>query len=245
MNLLRLVARPVTAVIAPSRELQEATARIRKAAVYIPNGVDPGTFSPADEALRSAARQRLGLSASQVILCPRRLVYKNGVDRLIEALPRIVERAPNAHAILAGGGPEHEALAARASSLGVVNRISFLGNVPHTGMSDLYAASDVVTIPSRLEATSLAALEAAACGLPVVATRVGGLPEVVQDSHTGYLVAEDDSTGLADAISRLLIDTSLSHRLGTRARSVVLHKFSWDEIARQTEEVYSLAADRR
>lgn len=243
--LLRRFARPVEVVIAPSRELERESARLHRPVVYVPNGVDEEVFHPPGTTMRKTARARLGAVSRSVLLCPRRLVWKNGVDLLIEALKSMVGRHADLVAVLAGSGPEERRLRARADSLGLTQAVCFLGDVPHRRMAELYAAADLVVIPSRLEATSLAALEAGACGVAVVAARVGGLPEVVADGESGLLVEPDDPIALASAIDALLCDPARRAALGAGGRALVCRRFGWKKIAEETEAVYLRALGER
>ncbi|MFN0149855.1 MAG: glycosyltransferase family 4 protein [bacterium] len=241
MAILGALVGCMRAVIAPSRELERESVRLGAPVAYIPNGVDLDAFRPPDGATRAEARRRLGVDASLVLLSPRRLVRKNGVDLLVEAIPKIAERSPNVIALLAGDGPEAGALRARAQTLGVAERVRFLGDVGNDQMEALYHAADLAVVPSRLEATSLAALEASACGLAIVATRAGGLPEVVEDGGTGLLVDVGDHAALASAAIALLADPDRRARFGAAARARVEARFGWEAIAAETEAIYAAA----
>jgi len=238
IGLLRSLMGGVHTVIAPSRELERESSRLGAPVHYVPNGVDLDRFQPPSELERNAARAQLGVDARLVLLSPRRLVRKNGVDLLIEALPAIAARAPSVTALLAGDGPETDALRARAHALGVADRVRFLGDVGNERMAQLYHAADLAIVPSRLEATSLAALEAAACGLAVVATRAGGLPEVIEDGVSGVLVDVENHAALAEAAGALLDEPIRRMQLGANARHRVGAMFSWDTIAAETEAIY-------
>lgn len=220
-------------VIVPSRELGDLSAgcgiplsKIR----YIPNGVDLSKFDvPADPVLAGNG---------QSVVTVRRLVAKNGVDVLIRAWPLVLQEHPSARLTIAGDGPERPAIVSLARDLGVSDSIDLLGNVPPDEIPGILSAADVFAIPSRIEATSIACLEAMAAGLPVVGTSVGGIPELVSEGTTGLLVPPDEPKLLARALNRLLSDPGLRTRLGRNARKRAEANFSWDDVAMKTEAVY-------
>ena len=113
------------------------------------------------------------------------------------------------------------------------------GRRRHDELPDFYRGADIVVVPSLSEAFGMATVEAMACGLPVVATDAGGLPEVVVDGETGLLVRRNDPRGLADALVRLAGDEQLRRRLGAAGRSRVEQLFSYDRIAVEVEELYA------
>jgi glycosyltransferase involved in cell wall biosynthesis len=165
---------------------------------------------------------------------------KNGVEFFIRSIPIVRERFPNAQFLVAGGGfPEERArfedmLRAFGQQKGVV----FSGNVSNTVMPKFYALATIAVLPSLMEATSIAGLEAMACGLPLIGTTVGGIPEIISDGDSGLLVEPRDERALAGAMLRLLEDQSLRTSLGREARRRVETEFAWSEIARRTCEVY-------
>lgn len=150
------------------------------------------------------------------ILCLGRLVRLKRFDLAIAALPAVLRAAPNARLTIAGDGPERGALEEQVVALGVARSVEFTGWVAPDAVARLIATATVVVLPSRTEGLPAVALQAAAMGRPVVATRVGGLPEIVQDGETGLLV-ERDGDGLAAAIAALLVDPALAVRLGRAA----------------------------
>lgn len=144
------------------------------------------------------------------ILIAAALVRRKGVDVLLEALARLRDVEPAVQLWIAGDGPERDALARRASELGVADRTRFLGR--RDDVPDLLAACDVFALPSRQEGLGVAALEAMVAGRALVASRVGGLADAVEDA--GLLVPPDDAAALATALARLLSDAGLRARLG-------------------------------
>ena len=202
--------------IAPGRHVEPLT-----------NGVDTELFRPVEPTLPATQRRRL--------VVPRRLFEKNGVEYFLRALPRIAD-AVDAEAVIVGDGPERDRLERLARELGVRDRITFLGAVPHTEMPGILAAAELAIFPSLMEATSVAALECMACEVPVAASRVGGLPEIVDD-QVGGLFRPADPEDLADTVIRLLKAGDLPAR-GARARARVVERWSNDRLAERHLEIY-------
>ncbi len=189
---------------------------------------------------REATRRSLGLKADEpALLMAARIVPAKGHDTALRALARLTDQpwtllvAGDHHGDL---GPQMQVL---AQELGIAGRVRFLGlreDVPA-----LMAAADVLLAPSRREALSLTLLEASACGLPIVATRVGGIGEVVEEGASGFLVAPDDPPALAAALAPLLADAGLRARCGARARQRFEAGFLEDAMFDKTVAVYQEA----
>jgi glycosyltransferase involved in cell wall biosynthesis len=163
-------------------------------------------------------RDALGIPpAVPVVGCVARLVPVKGVDCLLEAFALVRAAAPQAHLVVVGGGPERDGLLAKARRLGLDGCVTFAGL--RRDVADLLAAFDVVAVPSLNEGMGKAAVEAMAAGLPVVASAVSGLREVVRDGETGILVPPADPGRLADAILQLLRDPVLRVRMGAAGRA--------------------------
>jgi glycogen synthase len=144
------------------------------------------------------------------LIVPRRLFEKNGVEYFIRALPRVLELM-DVEAVLVGDGPERGRLEALVAELGIGQAVTFLGSRPNTEMPALLAGADVAVFPSLMEATSVAALEAMSCGVPVAASRVGGLPEIV-DEDVGTLFEPANPEAQAAALVQLLARGDLAAR---------------------------------
>jgi glycosyltransferase involved in cell wall biosynthesis len=233
-------------VLAPSQEIAALTVKLGLAAEqthYLPNGVDASRFHPGVEG--KGFRESQGFSAdTRLILCPRRLVAKNGCITLARALPRLLRACPEARLLFAGEGPERGAIEAELAALGVRAQASFAGSVPNATMPMAYAAADIVVVPSLVEATSIAALEAMATARPVVASRVGGLPALIAPGETGYLVPPADPEQLGGALCRLLSNPRRRVAMGEAARRRVEAEFTWQEIADRTVRIYEAALER-
>ncbi len=229
-------------VIAPSTELAEATrlAGYPGPVAVIPNGVDPQRFRPG----RSSLRAEWGIPDGEtVLLLPRRLVEKNGVVWFARSLA-VLGDGPW-RAVIAGAGPEEQAMRRILGEAGVAQRCIFLGAVPSPRMPEVYRAADVAVLPSLAEATSIAGLEAMASGLPVIATMVGGLPEIVSADETGLLVPPRAPDAIAAALRRLIEVPDLGRGLGTAGRLAVEARFTWKRVAHRTVAFIDGLLDRR
>lgn len=205
----------------------------------VPPGVEHAFFSPGD---RRGARHALGLDDVPTLLFAGRIQPLKGLDVAIRALAAL--RRSDARLVVVGGpsGAEGEAELARvrdlASSLGVSHRVRFVPPQPHHLLSSWFRAADLVVVPSRSESFGLVALEAAACGVPVVAAAVGGLRTLVQDGVTGVLVEGRDPRDFAAALDGLLDQPELSARLGRQAA----HRaggFTWAGAAGRLRRIYA------
>ncbi len=191
------------------------------------NGVETNFFRPVDPAIPPGEAPR--------IVVPRRLFPKNGVEFFIRALPHILKEM-EVEALLIGDGPEGDRLRALASDLGVEGAVRFLGKRAHREMPGLLSSGRLAVIPSLMEATSVAGLEAMACGVAVAASRVGGLPEIVDDT-VGGLFPPGDPEALAETVLELLGDPELEEK-GRRARERVVERWSNLRLAERHMEIY-------
>lgn len=171
------------------------------------------------------------------LLCAGRLVPEKGFDLALSALALLRGRWPRLRLVIAGAGPARGDLERLSEQLGLTAAVDFTGWVPAAQMPSLMDAATVVLIPSRAEGFGLIALEAAAMARPVVATRVGGLPEVVADGETGVL-ADPDECALARAVSSVLEDPLGAACMGEAARRRATERFSWDACVSAYEALY-------
>jgi spore coat protein SA len=219
--------------------------------LVIYNGVDVEAFRPKwerpDEA--KAIRERYGLTDEPVVLYAGKIRESKGVGVLVRAMHRVWEKLPRAALVLVGGTEFGRGRTTRETPFfkqlkeqmaAAPGRVILTGFVRHEDMAETYLLGDVLAAPSQKpEGMPMVLLEASACGLPLVATRVGGIPEVVQDGINGILLDKhDDTEELAGKITGLLQDEALSQRLGQKARERALERFSWQRIAREQEAVY-------
>ena len=161
------------------------------------------------------------------VLCIGRMVDVKGFDVALEAFARVHRTVPVARLTIAGDGPERSALEWQSQKLGLRDVVTFTGWVPPEGVYDLIGQASVMLVPSRWrEPFGLVAVEAALMARPVIASRVGGLKEVVMHGETGFLVEKDDPDALAGYLCDMLAQPELMMRLGARARTAALDRFS-------------------
>lgn len=208
----------------------------------VPPGVDRAFFSPGP---RRGARRALDLPpADPVLLFVGRVQPLKGLDVAIEALADVRRSHPTARLVVVGGpsGPDGEIEAARcvalARNLGVADVLRWVPAQPHHALSTYYRAADVLVMPSRSESFGLVALEAAACGVPVVAADVGGLRTIVVDGRTGRLIDTRDPGAYAAAVIDLLDDPVTAMQMGDRAAERA-RGFTWPTAAARLRRVYA------
>jgi glycosyltransferase involved in cell wall biosynthesis len=197
----------------------------RHKVAIVPNGLDVGRF----------AARRLQPPLRRVVMVAN-LRPEKGHDVLIDAASRVLASFPDARFDLIGSGTEYQRLVALAAARGVSHAVSFLGH--SEAVPEQLAAADVFVLPSRSESLPNALLEAMAAGLPVVASAVGGILEVIDEGTTGLLVPAGDPRALADAVSRLMSDGALATRLGAAARADVESRYSFDRMVASFENIY-------
>lgn len=193
--------------------------------VVVPNGIDPDIFPPRSY---SARPRRIALVA-----CLR---PEKRIDVLIAAAPRILARYPDAEFLIVGDGSSRDALVALARSTGAGARIRFLGH--RDDVPSVLAEADAFVLPSQSEAFPNSIIEAMASGLPVVATAVGGIPELVADGTTGRLVPPGDADALADAIVHVLENPGRAAEYGRAGRRRVEQSYSYTRMVEQFEALY-------
>ena len=199
----------------------------------LPNAVDTDAFKPASVSTRDDARRSLGFAQSEtIVLCPRRLVVKNGVEFAVRSMALAAKEQKAFRLVLAGDGPERGNIEKLVKELGLQDKVTMAGTVPHEKISRFYDASDIVLIPSISsvgvqEATSLSMLEGMATSLPVIVTGIGGLKETIRHGETGLIVDEADPSAIASAITSLAADKSRAEKLGANAREYVVGNHSY------------------
>lgn len=173
------------------------------------------------------------------LLCLGRLVVEKGFDLALTAFASLVDRFPQARLVIAGDGPARADLENRAALLGLADTVEFIGWVAPEKVPELINAVSMVIIPSRWhESFCLVALQAAQMARPVVATRVGGLPEIVVHEQTGLLVEKENSSAIAEAIAFLLEHPDVAAQMGQDARSRARDVFSWEHFVDSYDALY-------
>lgn len=198
----------------------------------VPFGVETSVFKPA--AKPSGGRLRIGYV--------KWLEHIYGPDILLSAFAEVSSVADAELAII-GDGSMEPSLRNQAAALGIADRVHFLGRRPHSSLPEILHTIDILAMPSRREAFGMSAVEASACGIPVVASRVGGVPEVVVHEETGLLVEPEDSEQFAAALLRLVEDAELRTALGRAGREFVIERFEWSRCLAAMEDVYRDALD--
>jgi D-inositol-3-phosphate glycosyltransferase len=236
----RLVAEGVDRVICASEGEKELLGSLygvpASRVTVVPLGVDTDVFQPADKA---SARRELGLPPKErIVLFVGRIEPLKGIDVLLRAVSHIDGRF---RVLVIGGDGKDIArkseLATLAAELRIADKITFLDAVPHSELPLYYNAADVCVVPSYYESFGLVAVEAMACGIPVIASRVGGLKDTVRDGQTGYLVPWLCPEPFAERLELLLTNETLRLSLGREAR-LAAERYHWSEVAARVEDVY-------
>lgn len=200
--------------------------------VKIAPGIDTDHFSPQDA---SELRRELGLTDKKVIVSVGRLVHRKGQDVLIEAMPSIIKEVPEAHILMIGEGPYRSYLETRVKTLGLQERVTFIGRIQYAELPRYICAGDLFVMPSRsrlagleVEGLGIVYLEASACGLPVIAGNSGGAPDAVLAGKTGLVVEGSKKEAVASAVVELLLDPKRSHAMGLAGREWIIQEWRWD-----------------
>lgn len=210
--------------------------------VSIPAGVDTEEYNP--EVSGAKVTEELGLKAAYpVVGCVAMLRSWKGHKDLFDAAVRVIKKYPEARFVIAGDGPIRERLSTQIRTLGIEKSVIMTGlrkDVP-----EIIAALDIfVLLSTASEATSQVIPQALAIGRPVVATDVGGLPEIIEDNVTGLLIPKEDPAAIAGAIIKLADDKSLARRLAKKGREKILKDFTLKGMIDKTEEVYNLLLEK-
>ena len=207
----------------------------------VPPGVDLSMFQPVE---RDDARRKIGYGAGRLLLFVGRLERLKGVEVAIRALALLRDRAHDDVRLLILGEDsrdeeesEKERLKSIAGTLGVRDRVDFLGSVAHHELPFFYSAADVCVMPSYSESFGLVGLEAQACGTPVVGSGVSGLRSVVRDDVSGYLIDTHDAATYAERIGRLLDNPELARQMGRSGR-LLAQRFSWTRTADRLQSLF-------
>lgn len=243
----RLLARVMDAVIVVSEAVAEEVTRWRIAPAskirVIPLGLNLEPFRRAT-GQRGRLRAELGVDGDVPLIgAVGRLVPIKGLSDLIAASAEVLLAVPKAQFVIVGDGPERAGLERDARERGILGQVRFLGW--RRNLHYVYPDLDVVVLPSLNEGTPVAVIEAMAAGRPVVATRVGGVPDVVRDGETGILVPPRTPTALVRAIIAVLQDRALGERLGRAAQADVLSRYAIGRLADEMEAFYRMLLQRR
>ncbi len=200
--------------------------------IRVAPGIDTDHFSPSDS---MSLRQRHGLGSRPTIVSVGRLVHRKGQDRLIEALPKVLESIPDAALVLVGEGPYRKHLDGLVNKYDLSGNVFFIGRINFAELPNYIGMGDVFAMPSRsrlfgleVEGLGIVYLEASSCGLPVIGGSSGGAPDAVLDGETGYVVDGNDLTAISTQIVRLLSDEKLRKEMGGRGRKWAIENWRWE-----------------
>jgi phosphatidylinositol alpha-1,6-mannosyltransferase len=200
--------------------------------IRVAPGIDTDHFSPCDS---MSLRQRHGLGSRPTIVSVGRLVHRKGQDRLIEALPKVLESIPDAALVLVGEGPHRKHLDGLVNKYDLSGNVFFIGRINFAELPNYIGMGDVFAMPSRsrlfgleVEGLGIVYLEASSCGLPVIGGSSGGAPDAVLDGETGYVVDGNDLTAISTQIVRLLSDEKLRKEMGERGRKWAIENWRWE-----------------
>ncbi len=242
-HIIKFVADRHDALTVNSTAMGEAVTDLTaKSSTVIPMGVDLDRFSDF-----GGHRFDADQSGAQILFVGR-LAEKKGVEYLVRAMPAIRAAIPNAKLTIVGDGPRLEALKSEVAQSNLGEVVTFAGARPNDELPDFYRKADLFVAPSVVasdgdtEALGVVLLEAAGCGLPIVSTRVGGIPDVIRHNETGLLVDEKSPDQIADSSIQLLRNRSFARELGRAARSHANVNYGWDSVARRFADAYEQLA---
>ncbi|NBR48931.1 glycosyltransferase [bacterium] len=202
----------------------------------IPNAIDLRRFTPGSTT-KAEARQKLGLKPHVPVLAGvGRLNSQKNFALFLEVAARLAQRFPDLHFLLAGDGPEEKMLRAKASALGIADRVLFSGYVADSRL--VYLAADVLLMPSRFEGLPMTLLESMAMGLAVVASRLDGIAEVIDDPDDGLLAPPDNANLFVDHVSALISNRELAMGIAIKARAKIECRFSVERLTAAVESIY-------
>jgi glycosyltransferase involved in cell wall biosynthesis len=232
-----MVARWIAVSEQVGKECQQELGLEPRRVVVVPNGIDTHRFRP-DTIARQQSRARLGIADDvPLLIATGRLEYEKGFHITIHALQRIRKRYPKAQLIIAGDGVSRPMLE-RLAEQTAPGAVHFTGHVPNEDLPALLAAADVYLMPTlRNEGMPMTIIEALAVGLPVIASRVGGVPSTITDGETGLLIPVGHTQALAQATIRVLEDDQLRLRLAHAARAIAERLYSQTHMVAESERV--------
>src|SRR5436853_1951881 len=192
-----------------------------------------------------AVRREIAPNGERIILHISTFRPIKRIMDCIEVLARVNRKNASARLVMCGDGPERREAEQLAARLGVEGNVSFVGQQPQLKIREYLSVADLLLLPSESESFGLSALEAMSCEVPVIATRVGGVPEVVDDGGSGRLFEVGDVDGVAEAALELLEDSDKRQRMGSHGRHIAVAKFASEKIIPQYEKLYEKASGSR
>ena len=203
----------------------------------IPNAIDIERFQRHVDRVQVRSKYGVGMD-EKLILFIGRLVPQKGVEHMIKAVPDVVREHPEARFMIIGEGWSRGYLESLVASMSCGDKVRFVGFLPDQDLVDLTLSADVLVVPSSYEPFGIVALEGMAAGVPVVASNVGGLSEIIEHDKTGVLVYPRNPRSIAWGINRVLSDPAYSSRLIQNAKRKISEIYTWDAVAERTIKVY-------
>ena len=224
----RLIVYRAASALANSNGLRDLAqlAFPKKNIGVLPNGVDAERFRP-------PAEGRAGRTGPVRLFFAGRITTQKGVDTLLRALAEGAVRDLDWRMVIGGTGPQLGAYKELAGALGIAAKVEFVGWLSRERILAEYAAADALVFPSRYEGMPNVVLEAMACGLPIVGTRIAGTEELVREGENGFLVAPDDAVGLSRAIAEVVENAARRAEMGVRSRAIIEGGWSWEKRAEE------------
>jgi glycosyltransferase involved in cell wall biosynthesis len=231
---MKPILRNAHAILALTEDMREKLKCIYDTRIYvIPNGIDLEEYK---DVMIIPNRKK----GTKEILFVGRLHPIKGVQYLLRAMKQVQEKIPDARLILVGDGEERERLVSLSIQLGIQKYVQFIGITPHNVVKTFMQQADVFVLPSLSEGFPNVILEAMACGLPIIASRVGGIPDIITNDTNGYLVEVKDTNDMANKILLLLSDDALRKKLSDTNRHQI-EKYSWENVISELEKIYDLS----
>ncbi|CAB1063931.1 hypothetical protein D1BOALGB6SA_8716 [Olavius sp. associated proteobacterium Delta 1] len=229
----------ITSVSYALKKSAESISHPRREIQVIYNGCNVHEFKN-NRNSRYILRKKLGISKqAQALIFVGGLLKEKGVHELLEAfLAYLSSIHPNLHLIYVGDGPEYQNISNTILSKKLSHRIHLVGGKPNSEINQWLSTADIFVFPSYFEGLPNAILEAMACGLPVVATDVGGIPEIVENGKSGILIGTRSANSIATAIQFLLENTEMRERMGQEGRNIIKNRFTWDRGAKELKKIY-------
>lgn len=221
------------------RELQSLFGLPFEKINVVPNGININMFSGIERDYEF--RRQYALDNEKIILFMGRLVYEKGIQHLISAMPKILQRYHDVKLVIAGKGGMTDELKAQVNSMGIENKVYFTGYMDSKQVCKMYKCADVSVFPSTYEPFGIVALEAMLSGTPVVVSDIGGLNEIVEHGENGMKSYAGNPNSIADSILSLLYNPQLSQEVVKKAKNMVKSEYNWAKIAQDTHFTYQKA----
>lgn len=204
--------------------------------IIIPNGVDEEMIKVG---LKREIRSKLNISPNtKIIISLSRLTPRKGFKYVIMAFSKFVKDFPDSRLIIIGDGPQRQELEELVSNLGIIDYVDFKGLIPHVEITKILPAADVFALTPIYEGLGIVYIESLACEVPVITTKVGGIPDIIKDGVNGLFVSHGDVEELYNALNKLITDKDMYRRFQKEGIHTVKKKFIWEDIFSEIEDIY-------